>query len=45
VPIVIEDACGFGNASAAARSVEQMRFNGDVILTDEKSFITALSDG
>jgi nicotinamidase-related amidase len=43
VPVVIEDACGYGNAAAAARSIEQMRFSGDAILTDEKGFIAALA--
>jgi nicotinamidase-related amidase len=43
VPIVIEDACGYGNAAAAVRSIEQMRFSGDVMLTDEDGFIAALA--
>lgn len=43
VPILIEDACGHGNAEAAARSLEQMRFTGDVVLTTSAQFVAALS--
>jgi len=31
---VIADACGAGDAEAAARSLEVLRFAGDAILTD-----------
>jgi nicotinamidase-related amidase len=41
-PIVITDACGHGDADAAARSIEQMRFMGDVVLTDAATFAKAL---
>ena len=43
VPIIIEDACGYGNAAAAARSIEQMRFSGDAVFTNENEFIGLLS--
>ena len=34
IPIVIEDACGHGHKSAAERSIENMRFMGDVFVTN-----------
>src|SRR5499433_3223971 len=34
IPIVIEDACGHGDRSAAERSMENMRFMGDAIVTN-----------
>ncbi len=43
VPIVIEDACGHGNAEAAGRSIEQMHFTGDAILTDVAGFAAAIA--
>src|SRR5512139_441905 len=33
IPIVIEDACGHGHRDAAERSIENMRFMGDAIVT------------
>jgi biuret amidohydrolase len=33
IPIVIEDACGHGHKSAAERSMENIRFMGDALLT------------
>jgi nicotinamidase-related amidase len=34
IPIVIEDVCGHGHKSAAERSMENIRFMGDALLTD-----------
>jgi biuret amidohydrolase len=34
VPVLVSDACGAGNAAAAARSLEALAFAGDAILTD-----------
>jgi len=34
IPIVIEDACGHGDRTAAERSMENMRFMGDAIVTN-----------
>ncbi|MES2055512.1 MAG: cysteine hydrolase [Pseudomonadota bacterium] len=42
VPILIEDACGHGNAEAAARSVAALRFNGDTVITDVAAFVAGL---
>jgi nicotinamidase-related amidase len=33
IPIIIEDACGHGHKAAAERSVENIRFMGDAIVT------------
>jgi nicotinamidase-related amidase len=42
VPILIEDACGAGDAQAAARSVEALKFAGDTIVTTQADFLAAL---
>lgn len=42
VPILIEDACGHGDAAAAQRSVEALRFSGDAVITDARRFIETL---
>jgi nicotinamidase-related amidase len=34
IPVVVTDACGAGNESAAQRSLEALAFAGDAILTD-----------
>ena len=44
VPIVVTDACGAGNASAAQRSLEALEFTGDAIMTDVAT-ITGLLAG
>jgi nicotinamidase-related amidase len=43
IPILVEDACGHGNAEAAARSVEALRFAGDTIVTTASDFCGALA--
>ncbi len=43
VPIVVADACGFGNEDAAARSLAALRYSGDAVITDEAEFIAALA--
>src|SRR5882724_10445568 len=46
IPIVLEDACGIGNAEAGARSLNTMRFVGEAILSDVDSFSRLLeADG
>ena len=42
VPIVVADACGHGDAEAAQRSLDNMAFTGDAIMTDAKAFRAAL---
>jgi biuret amidohydrolase len=43
LPIVIEDACGAGNAAAAERSLESLRFDGDALFTDSATFGAAVA--
>lgn len=56
LPIVVADACGAGNADAAARSLQTLEFAGGSLRTDvatiapllsgaEQSLATALQDG
>jgi len=42
VPILIADACGAGDAEAAARSVEALKFAGDTIVITQAEFLAAL---
>jgi biuret amidohydrolase len=43
IPVVVTDACGCGNADAAVRSIEALKFAGDAILTDTDAFCAALA--
>jgi nicotinamidase-related amidase len=43
VPIVIEDACGGGHHDAAQRSMENIRFMGDAIMTDVKGLCATIT--
>ncbi|MFA6117036.1 MAG: cysteine hydrolase [Sphingomonas sp.] len=43
VPILIEDACGHGDAEAARRSIESLRFAGDTIVTSVAEMQAALA--
>jgi nicotinamidase-related amidase len=43
VPILIEDACGHGDAAAAQRSVDTLRFAGDALITDVRTFVETLA--
>src|SRR5207248_7625917 len=38
IPVVIQDACGFGHGDAAARSIASLEFAGDALLTDADTF-------
>ena len=42
VPIVLTDACGWGNKAAAERAFETMRFVGEAILMDTNTFVAGL---
>ena len=42
VPVIVEDACGSGNAEAARRSVESLKFAGDAVFTNSDAFIRAI---
>ena len=43
VPVVVRDACGGGNADAAARSLESLAFAGDALIADTEAVCAALS--
>jgi nicotinamidase-related amidase len=43
IPIVVTDACGAGNPSAAKRSLETLAFSGDAFMTDIATFTAALA--
>jgi biuret amidohydrolase len=43
VPVVIADACGAGNEEAGRRTLDQLRFIGDALITNEAAFCAALS--
>jgi biuret amidohydrolase len=34
IPVVVEDACGFGDRDAATRSIANLEFSGDSLLTN-----------
>ncbi|HEY3187923.1 MAG TPA: isochorismatase family protein, partial [Solirubrobacteraceae bacterium] len=44
LPVVIEDACGAGNAAAAERSLAALRYAGGSLFTDAATFGAALRD-
>ena len=43
VPIIVRDACGFGHADAAERSIASLTFAGDTILTDVATLVAKLA--
>jgi nicotinamidase-related amidase len=43
VPVVLTDACGWGNEAAAGRAIETMKFVGEAILTDTKTFVAEIA--
>jgi nicotinamidase-related amidase len=43
VPVVLTDACGWGSEAAGKRAVETMKFVGEAILTDTKTFAASLA--
>jgi biuret amidohydrolase len=42
IPILLADACGAGNAEAATRTIEGMRFMGEAVITDTAAFCGGL---
>ena len=42
-PILVRDACGFGNAEAADRSVAALEYSGDTTITDAKTVCEILA--
>jgi nicotinamidase-related amidase len=45
VPVVLTDACGWGNEAAAKRAFETMKFVGEAILMDTKTFTAGIASG
>jgi biuret amidohydrolase len=43
IPIVVTDACGAGNPTAAQRSLDGLAFSGDAIMTDVATITTLLA--
>ena len=41
VPILVRDACGFGNKEAADRALQTLEFLGDTVVTDIAALIAA----
>ena len=44
IPVVVTDACGWGNQVAAERTLDALRFTGDAIITDIRNFERILAD-
>jgi len=42
IPVVVQDACGFGHAEAAQRSIAALKYAGDSVLTDVASVCNVL---
>ncbi len=43
IPVIIQDACGFGHADAAQRSIASLEFAGDSLLTTVEEFSAKLA--
>jgi nicotinamidase-related amidase len=43
VPVLVQDACGFGNAEAAAHSLASLTHMGDSLVTDTKTICDLLA--
>jgi biuret amidohydrolase len=42
IPVFVNDACGSGNAEAAQRSINSMKFIGDALITDTETVCSCL---
>jgi nicotinamidase-related amidase len=42
IPVLVTDACGAGNEEAARRSIENLKFAGDALITDTETICQAL---
>ncbi len=42
IPVLVTDACGAGNEEAAKRSIENLKFAGDTVLTDTEKICEVL---
>jgi nicotinamidase-related amidase len=45
VPVVLTDACGWGNDAAAKRALETMKFVGEAILMETRTFAAGIAPG
>jgi nicotinamidase-related amidase len=45
IPVLITDACGAGDESAAQRSLESLRFAGDTMFCNVETFVDILKQG
>jgi biuret amidohydrolase len=43
VPVLVADACGAGNLEAGQRTLDQLGFIGDALMTNEAAFCAALT--
>ena len=43
IPVLIADACGAGNEEAGQRTLDQLGFKGDALMTNEVAFCGALT--
>jgi biuret amidohydrolase len=43
IPVIIKDACGFGHADAAERSIASLEFAGDSLMTTVEEFCTKIA--
>ena len=43
IPVLVNDACGSGNAEAAQRSINSMKFIGDALITDTETVCSCLA--
>ena len=43
VPVLITDACGAGSEEAGQRTLDQLRFIGDAMMTNEAAFCAAIN--
>jgi nicotinamidase-related amidase len=42
IPVLVTDACGGGNAEAATRSIDSLKFAGDTLITDTETICDVL---
>jgi nicotinamidase-related amidase len=42
IPVLVTDACGAGNEEAAERSIENLKFTGDALITDTETICQVL---
>ena len=43
IPVVVADACGAGNQDAAQRSIENLKFAGDALISDTETILWGAS--